>query len=97
MKARNSAIGLTSLAAHAVEGLQHQRCKVCWNADGFDFKVPNDVWRAVVPPELVNRVVCLACFDRLASEAGVDYTSHLRRLYFAGVTAGFEFVVYRRP
>lgn len=81
----------------AVDGLQQQRCKVCWNADGFDFHVPDDVWSAVVPPELVNRVVCLACFDKLASEAAVDYAPHLQCLYFAGVTVGFEFAVRRCP
>ena len=97
MKKVTRAVGMTSHAALAVEGLQRQRCKVCWNADGFDFHVPDGVWRAVVPAELVSRVVCLACFDRLASEAGVDYALHLRCLYFAGISVGLEFALCRRP
>lgn len=71
--------------------LQRQRCKVCWNADGFNFHVPDEVWRAVVPPELQQLVVCLRCFDDFAQEKGVDYGGHLQTLYFAGGQVAFEF------
>ncbi len=81
------------LGAVAVAGLQRQRCKVCWHADGLDFDMPDDVWAAVLPERLRNRVVCLACFDRMASEVGVDYAPHLRRVCFAGLSTGFEFEV----
>lgn len=70
-----------------------QRCKVCANADGFDFGVPDDVWAAVVPPKFQSRVVCLSCFDRFAKEKGVDYRDSLQHLCFAGDQATFEFVV----
>lgn len=79
--------------------LQAQRCKVCWNADGFDFNVPDDIWEEVVPKELVNRVVCLRCFDLLALERGIDYERHLKTVYFAGLQASFELgkVARERP
>ena len=48
---------------------------------------------AVVPADLVNRVVCLGCFDEYAREAGVDYSGVLSTLYFAGDRAAFVFKV----
>jgi hypothetical protein len=68
-----------------------QTCKVCGRQDKFDFRVPDEVWAAVVPVELLNKVVCLSCFDDFAHAKGVDYSAHLRRLYFAGDQATFEF------
>jgi hypothetical protein len=72
-------------------GMVRPRCKACGNEDKFDFKVPNDVWANVVPAHLRNRVVCLQCFDRFASERGIEYARSLRALYFAGDRAAFEF------
>ena len=70
---------------YALSGLQKQRCKVCWNADGFDFHVPDDIWEAVLPKLLRNRVVCLSCFDRFAYERNINYVDHLAvDLHFAG-------------
>lgn len=68
-----------------------QRCKVCGRRDKFNFYVPDDVWRAIVPFRLQNRVVCLGCFDRMAKEKGVEYAPHLLNLYFAGDQASFSF------
>jgi hypothetical protein len=59
----------------------------------MDFKVPDDVWRAVVPIALQNGVVCLHCFDDCARENNVDYAASLSALYFAGRGAAFEFRV----
>src|SRR5437773_10426446 len=39
-----------------------QTCKVCGCTDKFDFKVPNRLWKKVVPVEYQNKVVCLECF-----------------------------------
>ena len=47
-----------------------QTCKVCGCTDKFDFKVPNRLWKKVVPVEYQNKVVCLECFDELAFEKG---------------------------
>lgn len=70
--------------------LQRQRCKACWNADGFDFFVPEEVWAAVVPAALYDHVVCLRCFDRFARERGIDYSRHLNAIYFAGDQVALE-------
>jgi hypothetical protein len=70
-----------------------QTCKSCGRRDKFDFNVPDSLWAAVVPTEFRNRVVCLACFDDFAREAGVDYSRDLTTLYFAGDRAAFVFKV----
>lgn len=75
--------------------LQRQRCKSCWNADGFDFFVPEEVWRAVVPAALYDHVVCLRCFDRFARQRCIDYSGHLTTVFFAGDQVAFEFRVVR--
>jgi hypothetical protein len=71
----------------------HQRCKRCLTADGFDFHVPDEVWAAVVPMRLRNHVLCLACFDALASVGGVGYAPHVTAVYFSGAAGAFEFKV----
>ena len=73
--------------------LQHQTCKACGNRDKFDFHVSNEVWEAVVPDYLQNRVVCLGCFDDFAQLRGIEYAAHVSALYFAGDGAAFEFHV----
>lgn len=73
--------------------LTHQKCKACGRRDKFNFYVPDDIWAAVVPVRLHERVVCLGCFDRFARKRGVDYAPHLTELDFAGDKASFLFVV----
>ena len=73
--------------------LRHQTCKACGNRDKFDFGVPNDIWEAVVPVHLRNRVVCLSCFDDFAEIRGIEYAAHVSALYFAGDGAALEFRV----
>lgn len=68
-----------------------QTCKACGQIDKLNFDVPDAVWAAVVPLELQNRVVCLACFDTLARKNNVDYAASLKAVYFAGDAAAFEF------
>ena len=70
-----------------------QTCRVCRGENCFDFHVPDDVWKGVVPPHFRNSVVCLSCFDRFAAERNQDYTPYLHLLYFAGDNACFEFRV----
>lgn len=67
-----------------------QTCKQCGSAGGFNFRVADEIWEAVVPPHLHRRVVCLRCFDRFASAQGVRYADHLREIYFAGDIAAFK-------
>jgi hypothetical protein len=58
-------------------GPMRQACKACGRQDKFDFHVSDDAWAYVVPAELVNRVVCLACFDEFARRKSVDYARAL--------------------
>ena len=69
-----------------------QTCKACGQADYFNFDVPDEVWVAVVPEHLRNRVVCLGCFDRFALTRGVQYGHHVREVFFAGDVAAFRLV-----
>ena len=68
-----------------------QTCKACGQIDKLNFDVPDSVWTAVVPPELQNRVVCLACFDTFARKNNVNYAASLKAVFFAGDAAAFEF------
>jgi hypothetical protein len=74
---------------------QRQTCKACGRPDKFDFHLPHEVWAAVVPPELVSRVVCLFCFDEFARQRGVAYAAHLHAVCFAGDRGSFTFRVER--
>jgi hypothetical protein len=68
-----------------------QTCKACGEPHKFCFQVPDEIWVAVVPAELQNRVVCLHCFDDFAYEKGIKYAAHLAELCFAGDAAAFVF------
>ena len=74
-----------------LNGAQRQKCKVCECQDKFDFHVPDNIWKEVVPPRFRNKVVCLSCFDKFAFEKQVDYAESLDVLYFAGDRAIFKF------
>jgi hypothetical protein len=87
-----AALRLTARHSGAyIQVMERQTCKVCRRIDEFDFRVSDEVWRAVVPLRFRKQVVCLACFDRFAAWKGVDYSSHLRILYFAGDQACLKF------
>jgi hypothetical protein len=72
-------------------GFKRQRCRVCKCEDKFNFYVPDEVWREIVPPEYQNKVVCLPCFDEFARKQNVDYSRSIEVLYFAGRQASFKF------
>jgi len=66
-------------------------CKACGLVNCFDFHVPDEIWKAIMPLSLIDKVVCLNCFDRYASEMGVDYAEYIKDLYFAGNRGNFHF------
>ena len=70
-----------------------QTCKMCGQPDKFNFDVPDDVWRSVVPTEFQHLVVCLYCFDEQAAIRGVSYASQLREVCFAGRAASIAFAI----
>lgn len=72
-----------------------QKCKVCGQADGFSFHVPDEVWKTVVPERWQDRVVCLRCFDAFAKQKEVDYSTSLQVLCFAGDKETFELRIVR--
>lgn len=43
-------------------------CKLCYHVNAVGFSVPDQLWASVVPEHIRERVVCLACFTRLADE-----------------------------
>jgi len=59
---------------HRSRGGRRQICKACGCPDKFDFNVPDEMWRGIVPREYRHGVVCLDCFDSFASEKGIDYS-----------------------
>ena len=73
-----------------------QRCKMCGKADGFNFHIDDDVWQRVVPKEYANRVLCLPCFDMLASLRGVDYSDAIDGVLFVGQAAHLTFEIRGR-
>lgn len=66
---------------------------MCGRPDKFDFQVPDDIWRLIVPSKYQTKVVCLACFDDFATARDIDYSMSLRTLYFAGGKTSFKFEV----
>ena len=69
-----------------------QTCKMCGQPDKFDFHVPDELWRSVVPPEYQTFVVCLYCFDEEAAAKDVNFATAVTELCFAGRSAclGFQ-------
>lgn len=53
--------------------LRRETCKRCWRESPVGFAVPDEVWRAAVPARHRSHVLCLLCFDRYATERGVDW------------------------
>lgn len=74
-----------------IEEGQRQTCKVCGWKDKFDYHLPDEVWRMIVPTPYQNHVVCLSCLDDFAHEKGVHYADALQILYFAGRAATLVF------
>jgi hypothetical protein len=66
-------------------------CQACGCADKFDFNVPDELWKKVVPNKLRNQAICLECFDEFAFKKGIDYSDSIETLYFAGNQATFQF------
>jgi hypothetical protein len=63
---------------------QCQSCKRCGAVDLMNFHVPDGLWQAIAGPEFANRVLCLACFDQLADQEGIDYADQIKDVLFCG-------------
>jgi len=88
-------LACSSIAREAAspDFFQGQRCKRCGRRDKFDFNVPDGIWATVVPPHYRDHVLCLACFDDLASQKKQRYILGIDTLYFAGDAASLVFKV----
>lgn len=74
-----------------------QRCKLCGGRDCFNFNVSNEIWERVVPRSLRTKVVCLPCFDALASRKGINYADALdAEFYFVGEMASLTMKIIHR-
>jgi hypothetical protein len=87
----NAQMDYANIKLYRSRGGKRQTCKVCKCPDKFDFNVPDEMWKRVVPVEYQRGVVCLDCFDRFASEKQIDYSDSIEVLYFAGDKATFKF------
>ena len=61
-------------------------CAVCGLHPKFDFHVTDECWRAVVADaEYRLGVVCLPCFDQMATDKGIDMSEALVDIQFTGI------------
>lgn len=51
---------------------QMMSCKVCGVVMWYDFDVPDDHWKRIVPAHFQARVICAGCFHRFALAGGVS-------------------------
>lgn len=72
-----------------------QACHCCGVQDHIDFRVPDAVWFAVVPPALSTVAVCLRCFDAFAAKLDIAYAHTIERVDFVGDRATITFTVAR--
>lgn len=65
-----------------------ETCKRCGRENPLGFTVPDKVWSKAVPPEFREHVLCILCFDELATQAGVDWASGRVRFWpISGIQA----------
>ncbi len=59
-------------------------CKICGEHSYFDWQVGSKMWEQVVPKEHRFGIICLPCFDKMATEKGMDVGDALKIVYFCG-------------
>lgn len=67
--------------------LTREICKRCGRENPLGFYVPDHVWAAAVPTRYRNRVLCILCFDELATERGVDWSADIEFYPVSGMRA----------
>ncbi len=60
-------------------------CCLCQKHTAFDYTIDDACWDRVIADRFRRNVVCLDCFDRLATEQGIDVSQHLLRIQFTGL------------
>lgn len=61
------------------------QCWVCRIVPKLDYTVEDEVWKQVVPESIRNLVICLECFDKMATRKGVDWIEHLQKIQLTGI------------
>ncbi len=74
-----------------------QTCKVCGRVDYMNFEVSDEIWEKIVPGKYHLLVVCLACFDRFATEKKIDYSKDIKNILFVGNTWNVQLIPYIEP
>lgn len=67
--------------------LTREICKRCGRESPVGFDVPDEIWEKAVPPQYRDRVLCIHCFDELATRAGVDWTDAIKFWPASGMRA----------
>ena len=60
-------------------------CKGCNRENPLGFQVPDQVWAQAVPEHLRELVLCIVCFDELATLRGVDWSAEVSFYPVSGV------------
>lgn len=61
-----------------VDVTSREICKLCYHVNTVGFRVPDRIWRAIVPEVAQESVVCLACFTRLGDENTVQWDTVIK-------------------
>lgn len=74
--------------------MDNQICKVCGETDYFNFDITDDIWEQVAGEQFKNHVICLPCFDKLATKKNIKYVKHMSgEFYFVGETGTLIFEI----
>ncbi len=61
-------------------------CAICGETSvKFDYLVRDELWEIVIPKQYRRDVVCLPCYDQLATEKGIDWVDGLKEVQFTGI------------
>ena len=63
---------------HRIRRRRHlirETCKRCYRENPVGFALPDDVWASAVPAKYRSSVLCIFCFDELATRRNVDWSS----------------------
>lgn len=56
-----------------LNNISREICKLCYTENPIGFNVPDEVWRTIVPEQVVNSVVCINCFTRMGDAKMVQW------------------------
>jgi len=69
--------------------MDERTCAKCKHEDLLDYGVTDWCWATIVPKSLQTQIVCMQCFDKMAAEKNVMWTTHLQYVRFMGEAGGF--------